>query len=183
MPKAAVAPAPDPKHPYDLGVEPKNKEEWARAEVWLEHLLIKEIGPEYESHNKALAATRDKYAYHLACWKATVVRPGRAGSWKSSLEKKFPHLNIRTVDRWIDAEIKNATLPPWVEKQLLATKKDDDEPIYKVSITLQFDTEAERDEFEDAQKRIGKRLTNLLLEAVREDLALDTPASKDEMEQ
>lgn len=170
---SAAAAAPDARQPYDLSVEPKTKEQSARAEVYLEHVLIKEIGPEFQSHTKTLAAIREKYAFHFACLKAVVVGKGRNGNWESHLKTKFPELNVRTVDRWIEAEIEKQTLPPWVVSKLTATKKPRPEAKqwYRLSLPLVFTNPGDRMLIEKAEEQLSEEaLTEIIVKAVREEI-------------
>jgi hypothetical protein len=161
----------DLKAPPDLTVEPVKAEEFARVEVYLEHVIQKELLPTYNQQSFALSKTESSLAINLACLKACVVGKGRGGKWEEYVRvKQFP-VSLRTLDRWIEKALASGALSPWVIAKLSGNKRKPG-PLkkLKLSLPLVFDSESDRAILKDAADKLGPaKLAVLLLKAIREE--------------
>ena len=173
MKQEATAVGIDPKAPPDLTVEPVKPEEFARVEVYLEHVIQKELFPAYNQQSFALSKTESSLALNLACLKA-VVGKGRGGKWEEYVRvKQFP-VSLRTLDRWIEKALASGALSPWIIAKLSGNKrKPSSLKKLKLSLPLVFDSESDRSMLKDAADKLGPaKLAALILAAIRGELGL-----------
>jgi hypothetical protein len=174
MKQEATAVGIDPKAPPDLTVEPVKPEEFARVEVYLEHVIQKELLPTYNQQSSALSKTENSLALNLACLKACVVGKGRGGKWEEYVRvKQFP-VSLRTLDRWIEKALASGALSPWVIAKLHGNKRKTGAlKKVRMSLPLEFDSETDRSILRDAAEKLGRaKLTQVILDAIREEMGL-----------